>query len=67
MSRQRKPGGAYECPSGKASYSTQGRALRAIDIIRRDNAQAAAPLPFEPKKPYRCRHCKQWHLTSKED
>jgi hypothetical protein len=58
VSRWRPP----KCGSGKTAFQSQGKALRALEKIRQDNAQAAAPLPFEPQRAYRC-ECGAWHLT----
>jgi hypothetical protein len=55
------------CPSGKVCFASQGSALRALDRIRKDNAQAVAPVEEElvPKRAYRCETCGYHHLTSK--
>jgi hypothetical protein len=51
------------CNSGKAAYRTQGKALAAIERIRKDNAQAVASLAaIAPQRTYRC-DCGAWHLT----
>jgi hypothetical protein len=47
---------------GKAAFRSQGRALAAVQRIRRDNAQAVAPLAEIPEGVYRCA-CGAWHLT----
>lgn len=62
MKRWQKP----TCRSGKAAYQTQGAALRALDVLRRENAQAVVPLPFTLQSAYRCRTCGAWHLTKQE-
>lgn len=53
------------CASGKVAFRTQGDALRALDKIRKDNAQAVVPMPFEPRSAYHC-DCGAWHLTKRE-
>jgi hypothetical protein len=64
MSRQRrwKP---PPCQSGKVSYRTQGRALAAIESIRRANAQAAVPTDEAPQGAYK-HSCGAWHITRQE-
>lgn len=52
------------CPTGKAWFTTRGRAdakLREIDIT---NTQAAVTMPYQPIRAYRCTTCRCWHLTS---
>jgi hypothetical protein len=51
------------CPTGKAYFSTQGRALRRAVSIHMENAQAAVPAEVEPGGAYRCDACGGWHLT----
>lgn len=53
------------CRSGKATFRSQGDALRALRRIAIDNAQAVAPLPEQPEFAYACRHCDGWHLTKR--
>jgi hypothetical protein len=53
------------CKSGKVPYKNQGAALRAIEVIHRQNAQAVAALPFEPQSAYHC-DCGAWHLTKQK-
>lgn len=50
------------CPStGKISYRTRRRALRALDRLR---AKAAKGHPNRPEQGvYECRSCGNWHLT----
>lgn len=55
---------APRCASGKVGYRNQGTALRALDQIARDNAQAVAPTSEPPVAAYPCR-CGAWHLTKK--
>jgi hypothetical protein len=55
------------CRSGKVTFQSQGAALRALNVQRRVNAQAVAPMPFELRGAYRCRTCGAWHLTKRED
>jgi hypothetical protein len=45
------------CRSGKVTFQSQGAALYALDVQRRVNAQAVAPMPFELRGAYRCRAC----------
>lgn len=60
-----RPGGK-RCPTPeKGRFRTRGEALRAVDRIVKDNAQAVAPLPFAPQRAYRCA-CGVWHLTRME-
>ena len=61
MARWKPP----KCKTGKVPYRTQGDALRAIEYIRRDNAQAVAALPYEPQRAYPC-DCGAWHLTKQQ-
>jgi hypothetical protein len=56
---------APPCKSGKAAYKNQGEALRALEVIHRQNAQAVAALPTEPQSAYQCK-CGAWHLTKQE-
>lgn len=55
------------CGTGKAAYRTQGLALRALETLRRENAQAVAPMAFTLRSAYRCRECGAWHLTTKSN
>jgi len=50
------------CRSGKAAFRNQGAALRALERIAKDNAQATAPLDSQPERTYLC-ECGAWHLT----
>ncbi len=51
------------CATAKQAYRTQGRALDALQQIKRGNAQAAVPLDtYVPQGAYRC-SCGAWHLT----
>lgn len=60
--RWRKP----PCGTKKAAYRTQGLALRALDVLARENAQALVPMPFTLRGAYLC-DCGAWHLTRRED
>lgn len=59
--RWRKP----RCASKKAAWRTQGDALRHLNRLALQNAQAVAPLPFELRGAYHCR-CGAWHLTKQD-
>jgi hypothetical protein len=54
-----------KCESGKALFRSQGEALRALVAIEKDNAQAVAPLSFQPHRAYHC-DCGAWHLTKQK-
>lgn len=61
-SRWRPP----KCPTGKVPYRTQGRALYALRVIQREDAQAAILRPVELRGVRRCRDCGAWHLSVRE-
>lgn len=61
MSGWRKP----KCQSGKDAWRTHGDALRALERITVDNAQAVAPRAATPTGAYKCQ-CGAWHLGSTE-
>ncbi len=42
----------------KARYATRNKAVYFASCFSKHRAQP-------PKTPYRCRHCRGWHLTSK--
>jgi hypothetical protein len=57
---------APRCASGKAAFRSRGVALRALERIAVDNAQAVAPGEGAPRRAYRC-DCGAWHLTKQGD
>jgi hypothetical protein len=54
------------CPeSGKASYPTQGEALRVLkDISIRRSKEARNGSVKIPSRVYQCEYCDFWHMTS---
>lgn len=66
MARRRNPAPKSKCFSGKARFSTPGRARRKLGEIAATNRQSAAPVDQEPRAWYRCVHCGWIHLTRAE-
>lgn len=60
MRRWRPP----QCRTRKAAFRTQGEALKALERLKQENAQAVAPMPFTLRNAYRC-DCGAWHLTKR--
>ncbi len=54
------------CPEGKVAYRTQGRALYALKVFQREDAQAVINLPMELRGVRRCKSCGAWHLSTRE-